>query len=83
VVGGGPATAVSGQAAGGAGGGVDGPQDPARVATVSLLAGIAQVRSPLAAELVLCGRFEAVQAGSPDAAGERQRLEALTPKLAG
>jgi len=32
---------------------------------------------------VLCGLFEALEAGSPDAAGERQRLEPLTPMLAG
>src|SRR5436190_17858562 len=74
LVSGGPASAaVSGQAAAGAAGDVNGPPDPVRAATVSVLAGTAQARSPL----VRCGLFEAVEAGPPDAAGERQRLEGL------
>ena len=69
------------QAAGGAGGDVDVPQDPIRDVTVSLLAGIAEARSPLAAELVLCGAFGAVAAGLPDASDEQERLEALALML--
>jgi len=52
--------------------------DPAAAATALLLAGIAEARGPLAAELVLCGAFGAVEAGLPDDADEDERLEALT-----
>ena len=73
--------AGSGQAAGGAGGDVDVPQDPIHVVAVSLLAGIAEARSPLAAELVLCGAFGAVASGLPEASDEQERLEALVLML--
>ena len=43
-----------------------------------MLAGIAEARSPLAAELVMCVAFGAVDAGLPDDADEEERLEALT-----
>lgn len=49
--------------------------------TASLLAEIAEARSPLAAEQVLCGAFAAVEAGLPDEADEEERLEALTLML--
>ena len=69
------------QAAGGAGGDVHVLQGPIRVVAVSLLAGIAEARSPLAAELVLCGAFGAVAAGLPEASDEQERLEALVLML--
>jgi hypothetical protein len=47
------------------------PAAPAAAATASLLAGIAEARGPLAAELVLCGAFAAVEAGLPDESDER------------
>jgi hypothetical protein len=47
-------------------------------ATVSLLAGIAEARNPLAAELVLCAAIGAVETGMPDDADEQDRLDALT-----
>jgi hypothetical protein len=47
-------------------------------ATVSLLAGIAEARNPLAAELVLCAAIGAVETGMPDDADEQGRLDALT-----
>jgi hypothetical protein len=46
--------------------------------TASLLEEIAEARSPLAAERVLCGAFAAVEASLPDDADEEERLEALT-----
>ena len=52
--------------------------DPAAAATALLLAGIAEARGPLAAELVLCAAFGALEAGLPDDADEDERLEALT-----
>jgi hypothetical protein len=56
----------------------DAPDEPIAAVTASLLAGIAEARSPLAAELVLCGAFGVVEAGLPDDADEQERLEALT-----
>ncbi len=56
----------------------DAPAEPIAAVTASLLAGIAEARSPLAAELVLCGAFAAAEAGLPDDADEEERLEALT-----
>jgi hypothetical protein len=50
-------------------------------ATMSLLAGIAEARSPLAAELVMCGALGAVETGLPDDADELERLDALTLML--
>ena len=47
-------------------------------ATMSLLAGIAEARHPLAAELVLCAAIGAVETGMPDHADEQDRLDALT-----
>ena len=55
--------------------------EPIVAATASLLAGIAEARSPLAAELVLCGAFAALEAGLRDDADEQERLEALTLML--
>lgn len=55
--------------------------EPIAAVTASLLAGIAEARSPLAAELVLCGAFAAVEAGLPDDADEEERLDALTLML--
>ena len=46
-----------------------------------MLAGIAEARSPLAAELIMCGAFAAVDAGLPDDADEEERLDALTTLL--
>lgn len=50
-------------------------------ATATLLAAIAKARSPLAAELVLCGAFGAVETGMPDDADEQERREALSLML--
>lgn len=47
-------------------------------ATMSLLAGIAEARHPVAAELVLCAAIGAVETGMPDHADEQDRLAALT-----
>lgn len=58
-------------------GDVDGSELLAAV-TVSLLAGIAEARHPLAAELVLCAALGAVETGLPDDADEQDRLDALT-----
>ena len=74
-------TAGSEAAAAGATGDVDAPEDPIRVATASLLAGIAGARSPLAAELMLCKALGAVQTGLLDASDEQERLEALALML--
>lgn len=71
-----PVVAGSGQADVLAGD-VDG-SDLLAAATMSLLAGIAEARNPLAAELVLCAAIGAVEAGMPDDADERDRLDALT-----
>ena len=46
-----------------------------------MLAAIAEARSPLAAELVPCGAFGAVETGLPDDADEHERLEALALML--
>ena len=46
--------------------------------TASLLEEMAEARTPLAAERVLCGAFAAVEASLPDDADEEERLEALT-----
>ena len=56
----------------------DAPAEALAAVTASLLAGIAEARSPLAAELVMCAAFAAVDAGLPDDADEQERLEALT-----
>ncbi len=55
--------------------------DPVAVATALLLASIAEARDPLAAELVLCAAFGALEAGLPNDADEQRRLEALTLML--
>ncbi|HEY5248253.1 MAG TPA: hypothetical protein VIJ15_07370 [Dermatophilaceae bacterium] len=55
--------------------------DPVAVATALLLAGIAEARDPLAAELVLCAAFGALETGLPDDADDQERLEALTLML--
>lgn len=73
-----PSTAAPEQAAGGPAGQVDAPEELIGAATTSLLAGIAAARSPLAAELVLCEAFGAVEEGLPGDADEQERLEALT-----
>ena len=50
-------------------------------ATASLLAAIAEARSALAAELVLCAAFGAVETGLPDDADEQERSEAVALML--
>jgi hypothetical protein len=59
-------------------GGDDVPAELIAAVTASLLAGVAEARSALAAELVVCGVFAAVQAGLPDDADAQEGLEALT-----
>lgn len=54
------------------------PAELIDAATTSLLAGMAEARGPLDAELVMCAAFAAVEAGLPDEADEEERLEALT-----
>lgn len=54
------------------------PAEPIAAVIASLLAGIREARSPLAAELVLCEAFAAVEAGLPDDADGKERIEALT-----
>lgn len=73
--------AGSEQGAGGLPDDVDALDELIGAATASLLGGIAEARSPLAAELVLCGAFGAVKAGLPDDADEQERLEALALML--
>jgi len=73
--------AGSEQGAGGLLDDVDALDELIGAATASLLGGIAEARSPLAAELVLCGAFGAVKAGLPDDADEQERLEALALML--
>lgn len=62
-------------------GAVDTTDELVGTATASLLAGIAEARNPLAAELVLCGAVGAVETGLSDDADELERLEALTQML--
>ena len=69
-----PSSEGSGQASGG-------PVGDVGAATASLLAAIAEARSPLAAELVLCAAFGAVETGLPDDVDEQERLEALALML--
>lgn len=76
-----PSAEGSEQASGGLAGDVDAPNGLIGAATASLLAAIAEARSPLAAELVLCGTFGAVATGLPDDADEQERLEALALML--
>ena len=76
-----PSAEGSQQASGGLAGDVDAPDGLIGAATASLLAAIAEARSPLAAELVLCGAFGAVETGLPDDADEQERLEALSLML--
>jgi len=76
-----PSAEGSEQASGGLAGDVDAPYGLIGAATASLLAAIAQARSALAAELVLCGAFGAVETGLPDDADEQERLEALALML--
>jgi len=73
-----PSGAGSDSVAGGLARDANAPAEPIAAVTASLLAGIAMARSPLAAELVLCEAFAAVEAGLPDDADEEERLEALT-----
>jgi hypothetical protein len=68
----------SGPASGEPVGDAEAPAELIAEATASLLAGIAEARSPLAAELVLCGAFGAVATGLPEDASEQERVEALT-----
>lgn len=72
-----PSTTEWERAAGGSPGDGDVPEELIGAATASLLAAIGEARSPLAAELVLCGAFGAVDAGLPDDADEQERREAL------
>jgi hypothetical protein len=73
-----PSGAGSDPVAGGLARDANAPAEPIAAVTASLLAGIAMARSPLAAELVLCGAFAALEAGLPDDADVEERLEALT-----
>ena len=75
-------TSTSGpeQAGDGAAGDLDAPEEPIRAATVALLAGIAEARSPLAAERVLCAALGAVEVGLPDSSDE-ERLQAQAVML--
>ena len=76
-----PSSEGSGQASGGPVGDVGAPDGLIGAATASLLAAIAEARSPLAAELVLCAAFGAVETGLPDDVDEQERLEALALML--
>lgn len=76
-----PSSEGSGQASGGLAGDVGAPDGLIGAATASLLAAITEARSPLAAELVLCAAFGAVETGLPDDADEQERLEALALML--
>ena len=76
-----PSSEGSGQTSGGPVGDVGAPDGLIGAATASLLAAIAEARSPLAAELVLCAAFGAVETGLPDDADEQERLEALALML--
>lgn len=55
--------------------------DLAKAATDSLAAEIARVRTPLAAEKVLCEAFRLIERGAPEDADEGERLEAGTALL--
>ena len=76
-----PSAEGSHQASGEFPGDVHAPDWLIGAATASLLAAIAEARSPLAAELVLCGAFGAVETGLPDDADEQERPEALSLML--
>jgi hypothetical protein len=76
-----PSAEGSQQASGGLPGDVDAPAWLMGAATASLLAAISEARSALAAELVLCEAFGAVETGLPDDADEQERLEALALML--
>ena len=76
-----PSTDGSEQASGGLAGDVDALDGLIDAATATLLAAIAEARSALAAELVLCEAFGAVESGLPDDADEQERLEALALML--
>ena len=76
-----PSSEGSGQTSGGPVGDVGEPDGLIGAATASLLAAIAEARSPLAAELVLCAAFGAVETGLPDDVDEQERLEALALML--
>src|SRR5664279_931292 len=76
-----PSTDGSEQASGGLAGDVDALDGLIGAATASLLAAIAEARSALAAELVLCGALGAVETGLPDDADEQERFDALALML--
>lgn len=76
-----PSTEGSEQASGGLPGDVDAPDWLVGAATASLLAAISEARSALAAELVLCEAFGAVETGLPNDADDQERPEALTLML--
>ena len=61
-----PSAEGSEQVSGGLDGDVDAADGLIGAATASLLAAIAEARSALAAELVLCWAFGAVETGLPD-----------------
>lgn len=73
-----PSVGGSGHASSGLAEDVEAPDQLIGAASASLLAAIAEARSPLAAELVLGAAFGAVESGLPDDADEEERLEALT-----
>lgn len=54
------------------------PADLIATLTGSLLAGIAEARTPLDAELVLCGVFGTLETGLPEDVDEDEKVEALT-----
>jgi hypothetical protein len=76
-----PSAEGSEQASGGLPGDVDAPDWLVGAATASLLAAISEARSALAAELVLCEAFGAVETGLPDDADDQERPEALALML--
>jgi len=76
-----PSGEGSGRASSGLAGDVEAPDGLIGAATASFLAVIAEARSPLEAELVLCAAFGALETGSPDDADEQERHEALALML--
>ncbi|ADU49636.1 hypothetical protein Intca_3151 [Intrasporangium calvum DSM 43043] len=60
---------------------LDGLGDAAAAVTASLASEIARVRTPLAAELVLCQAFRVMEMGAPKDADEQERLEARSALL--
>ena len=76
-----PSAEGSEQASGGLAGDIEAPDELIGAATASVLAAIAAARSPLAAELVVCAAFGAVETGLPDDADEQERSESLALML--